>query len=201
MIARWAQAARRRHAKVPDRGDHTLRATDALDDALLACWRRLGIPENLLEEKNLVLYSEPESLTLAETGADGREHYLEHSAAQAWTSMKRAAQADSIDIHIVSAFRSIERQTEILERKLRAGQRLEQIFAVSAPPGCSEHHTGRAIDIGTGGSAALEAQFEATEAFRWLEANGARFGFRLSYPPGNIHGYDYEPWHWCYSPG
>jgi len=115
--------------------------------------------------------------------------------------MKRAALADSIDIHIVSAFRSIERQTEILERKLRAGQRLEQIFAVSAPPGCSEHHTGRAIDIGTGDSTPLEAQFEATEAFRWLEANGVRFGFRLSYPPGNIHGYDYEPWHWCYSPG
>ncbi len=172
-----------------------------LDGALLACWHRLGLDEKVLAEKNLTLFTEPESLTLAETGSDGREHYLEPAAARAWSSMKRAARLESVDIHIVSAFRSIERQSRILETKLQAGQHLEAILAVSAPPGCSEHHTGRAIDIGTGDSRPLELEFERTEAFRWLEAHAARYGFRLSFPPDNAHGYDYEPWHWCHSPG
>jgi hypothetical protein len=42
----------------------------------------------------------------------------------------------------VSAFRSVERQAEIVRRKLAAGGRIEEILTVCAPPGFSEHHTG-----------------------------------------------------------
>lgn len=175
----------------------------ALDATLRACWQRLGIAEDLLLERRLPLYEEAGELQLAEVATDGREHYLTPAAAAAWSAMRTAADADRIAMHIVSAHRSIARQIEIIGHKLDAGQSLDQILAVSAPPGCSEHHTGRAIDIGTGDGPPLELDFEQTAAFRWLSANAGRFGFRLTYPPGNQWGYDYEPWHWCFeaSPG
>ena len=68
----------------------------------------------------------------------------------------------------------------------------------SAPPGCSEHHTGRAVDIGTPHCKVLDEEFEQTEAFDWLVRFAGKFGFRLSYPRGNSCGYAYEPWHWCF---
>ena len=57
-----------------------------------------------------------------------------------------------------------------------------------------------AIDVTTDEGAPLEPEFEKTSAFRWLSTNAGRFGFALSYPAENPYGYDYEPWHWCFSP-
>ena len=37
------------------------------------------------------------------------------------------------------------------------------------------------------------------DAFRWLTANAARYGFTMTYRQGNAEGYLYEPWHWCYA--
>lgn len=168
------------------------------DAGLRECWARLGISEDLLQARGLPLFDDAADLRLAQTDADGRTHMLVPEAAAAWSRMRTAAQADGVVIHIVSAHRSIARQVEILERKLAAGQTIEQILSVSAPPGCSEHHTGRAVDVGTPGAPPLEAAFEHTPAFQWLTANAGRYGFRLSFPADNPWGYDYEPWHWCH---
>lgn len=169
-------------------------------DALLQCWASLGIPSQLAADRSLPVFAEPALLEIAETGSDGREHRLIPAAAAAWSDMKSAARAAAIDLFIVSAHRSIARQVEIIERKLSDGQTPEQIFSVNAPPGCSEHHSGRAIDIGTTDSPLLEIEFEQTPAWSWLAENAARFGFTLTYPRDNSWGYTYEPWHWCYSP-
>ena len=64
----------------------------------------------------------------------------------------------------------------------------------------TEHHTGRAVDVMTPGGPILEEAFEDTDAFRWLARHACRFGFRLSYPRGNAHGFAYEPWHWAWHP-
>jgi D-alanyl-D-alanine carboxypeptidase len=165
---------------------------------LQQCWVKLGIPISLIAARRLPVFAEPEALEIAEKDADGREHLLVPEAAAAWTEMKTAAHADVVSICIVSAHRSIERQIEIVARKLRDGQSPEEIFSVTAPPGCSEHHTGRAIDIGTEDSLPLEIEFASTPAYRWLAASAGKFGFTLSYPEGNRWGYSYEPWHWCY---
>ncbi|HYS50488.1 MAG TPA: M15 family metallopeptidase, partial [Burkholderiales bacterium] len=101
-------------------------------------------------------------------------------------------------IRIGSAFRSVDRQAEIIGAKLAEGVSLDAVLCVSAPPGYSEHHSGRAVDVTTDEGAPLEPEFEKTEAFRWLSKNAVRFGFVLSYPAGNPYGYDYEPWHWCF---
>jgi D-alanyl-D-alanine carboxypeptidase len=159
----------------------------------------LDIPEDLIRARSLPLCPEAEELVVAEIGDDGREHRLTPAAAAAWRRMSAAAQADGAVIKIASAFRSIDRQVEILREKLAKGATLESILSASAPPGYSEHHTGRAIDITTDGVMPFEVEFENTAAFRWLSAHAARFGFVLSFPHGNRYGYQYEPWHWLYN--
>jgi D-alanyl-D-alanine carboxypeptidase len=159
----------------------------------------LGISDQLIIERGLRAYAEALVLEVAEVGENGREHLLEPAAAQAWRCLKMAAVNDGVDLWIVSAFRGIERQAEIIRRKLKAGAAIEDILAVSAPPGFSEHHTGRAVDLATMGSRPLEVEFDQTTAFAWLGKHAAKFGYALSYPPGNIWGYQYEPWHWCFS--
>ncbi|GHD74117.1 D-alanyl-D-alanine carboxypeptidase family protein [Vogesella fluminis] len=158
----------------------------------------LGIDVQTLAARGLTPFAEADTLVVAERDASGREFELTPAAAGAWQAMHDAAAADGVTLQLVSAFRSIARQREIVATKLAHGQSLDAILRVSAAPGFSEHHTGRAVDIGTPGSPVLEEVFEQTPAFAWLQANAARFGFMLSFPRDNTCGYLYEPWHWCY---
>jgi D-alanyl-D-alanine carboxypeptidase len=179
-----------------------MQANQAIDIDLrkrvAATLRDLAIPTALIAQRGLEICCEPQELVIAETGADGREHLLVPAAEQAWRDLSSTAAADGVTLHIVSAFRSIERQAEIVRRKLEEGLSLEAVLSVSAPPGYSEHHTGRAVDVGEESCPALEVEFENTEAFQWLSAHAGRFGFTLSFPRGNRQGYAYEPWHWCF---
>jgi len=130
---------------------------------------------------------------------DGGERFKMHPCAMsAWKRMKKEARAEEIRLYIVSAFRSIARQSEIIERKRRNGISEKEILRVNALPGFSEHHTGRALDLNTPDSPELKESFEDSPAFRWLMQNASRFGFRLSYPRENKYGISYEPWHWFY---
>jgi len=161
---------------------------------------RLGITDSMLAGRGLQLQSEAQQLVLAETGSDGRQYLLTADAALAWHSMKQAAGADGINLLMISAFRSVARQAEIIRDKLEKNVPLADILQVCAPPGYSEHHTGRAIDIATPEDPELEISFETTAAFAWLQAHASAYGFTMSYPKGNLSGYQYEPWHWCFQP-
>lgn len=162
--------------------------------------RELGIPPGFAEQRGWPL--QPEALTLTGAGADwyGRPQRLRPDALAAWQRLQRAARADSVTVHLISAFRSVDYQCEVIRRKQADGRSMEDILRVNAVPGFSEHHTGCAIDLGTTDCPALEEVFEATAAYRWLEAHAAGFGFHLSYPRDNPLGINYEPWHWCYRP-
>ena len=144
-----------------------------------------------------------EALRLESVGADaaGRPVLLAPRAAAAWRSLSAAASADGLNPVLVSGFRSFERQRAIVAAKLGRGEPLEAILAASAYPGFSEHHTGRAVDIGGPGSSDLTERFESNREFSWLVRHAARFGFRITYPRGNAHGIAFEPWHWCHDPG
>ena len=78
---------------------------------------------------------------------------------------------DGVPMALVSAYRSVARQQEIIEAKLARGDSIASILVSVAPPGYSEHHTGRAVDIGTSEEDALEEEFETTPAFRWLQTH------------------------------
>jgi D-alanyl-D-alanine carboxypeptidase len=126
---------------------------------------------------------------------------LRSAAAEKFLQMQADAQAQGIILFPISAFRSTSDQENIFfnvkeERAEVTTQRAE----VSAPPGYSEHHTGYALDIGDGSVPAthLQLSFADTPAFRWLQANAARYSFEISFAENNSQGISYEPWHWRY---
>lgn len=157
----------------------------------------LGIPADYGEKRGLRLQVEEKELVSVASGPEGREIRLAAGAAKAWKQMREAAAGDGIVLVAISGFRSVERQTEIIQEKRAAGETIEAILRVVAAPGYSEHHTGRAIDMGVPGEPPLTEAFALTPAFRWLQVHASGFGFRLSYPRDNPHGIGYEPWHWC----
>ena len=142
----------------------------------------------------------PEASTLVSVGTDhaGRPALLAPEAAAAWHRLRRAAEAEGLSLLLVSAFRSHAYQEEIVRRKWEQGLPWEDILKASAFPGFSEHHTGRAVDIGTVDSVDLTGAFEQTAEFRWLSGHAPSFGFHLSYPRDNPAGILYEPWHWAH---
>ena len=159
---------------------------------------QLGIPADYGLQRCLPL--QQECLRPVSIGLDvfEREQFMQPKAAKAWLAMQHAAALDQIELQAVSAFRPVDYQAGIIRRKLDSGLCIEDILKVSAAPGYSEHHSGRALDITTPGFDVLEEEFEESPAFAWLQANASRFEFRLSYPRGNPHGVAYEPWHWCW---
>jgi D-alanyl-D-alanine carboxypeptidase len=167
--------------------------------ALRRLWAQLGIPADVAARATRRIQREPRRLTAIGRAADDRRLLrLTPAAARAWRRMEAAATTDGITLLPLSAFRSVRRQTFLIRRKLAQGIPIGAILRVSAVPGCSEHHTGRALDFGTPGHLGLEESFARTAAFRWLRRHAGRFGFRLSYPRHNRQGIAYEPWHWCW---
>lgn len=158
----------------------------------------LGIPADYARRRKLPRQREASRLVRIGRNPDGRVLRLTLRAAAAWRRLQAAAARDSIELIAISAFRSVARQTRIIRAKLATGQSIDDILRYVAAPGFSEHHTGRAIDIGTSGHLELEENFARTAAFRWLKKHARHFGFHLSYPRGNRHGIGYEPWHWCW---
>jgi D-alanyl-D-alanine carboxypeptidase len=126
---------------------------------------------------------------------------MRKAAADSFLQMQADANAQGVSLTPLSGFRTVEEQNRLFfgvkkDRNQEAKKRAE----VSAPPGYSEHHTGYAIDIGDGRSPAanLNVSFEKTAAFRWLKNNANRYSFEISFPPNNVQGVSYEPWHWRY---
>lgn len=159
----------------------------------------LGLPADYGRTHRLRLQPEPSQLASISPDVFGREQFLTPPAASALHSMISAAAADEIVIQVVSAFRSVDYQAGLLRNKLEKGQSMEQILRVSAAPGYSEHHSGRAVDLTTPDFPVLEESFADSAAFAWLSQHAGKFGLQLSYPRGNRHGVAYEPWHWFYT--
>lgn len=126
--------------------------------------------------------------------------------------MNQDAKSQGINLFLRSAFRTYATQKSYYDSQynayIKAGLSSEEAAKktaeLTAPPGCSEHQTGLALDIisvewqNAGGI--LSAAFEGTDAFRWLNNNAYRYGFVLRYMKDKttITGYSYEPWHYRY---
>ena len=162
-------------------------------------WKQLGIPADYARTRHLPVQREARTLVLIGRAADDHKPVrLTPAAAAAWHRMVAAARTDGVALLPISGYRSVARQVRIIRRKLAAGKAIGDILRYVAAPGCSEHHTGRAIDIGSPEHCELDEDFAKTPESRWLKKHAARFGFHLSYPRNNPHGIGYEPWHWCW---
>jgi D-alanyl-D-alanine carboxypeptidase len=159
---------------------------------------QLGISADDLRNRGFVPIAQPPESELRVIASSPREIKLIAPAAVAWSSLRDAALRDGIVLIPISGFRGIEYQAELFRRKLAAGKSIDEILAVNAPPGFSEHHSGCALDLATPDSPPLEEAFADTSAFKWLNLNANHFGFRMSYPRDNPQGFVFEPWHWCW---
>lgn len=171
-------------------------ATDAYQAQVRLLLNSLGIEEELPVARGLVLWPTPPELVTVGFAPSGKPFQLTPAAADAWRNLQQAAAADAVELHIVSAYRSIEHQAAIIRRKLDSGLSLLEVLSVLAPPGYSEHHSGTAIDIGSPDCKPLDAHFDVMPAYAWLAKYANNFGFSLSFPKDNVFGYIYEPWHW-----
>lgn len=161
----------------------------------------LGIPEDYGADGRLPYYAEAPELVDVGPNLVGRMQQLTPAAAAQWTQMVDAATSDGLVLFVVSGYRSFDHQAALIQKKLDAGQTIEEILTVNAAPGFSQHHAGGAADIATPGSRPLTEEFEDSPAFAWLTEFAAEFGFAMTYPRDNEFGFIYEPWHWALTDG
>lgn len=107
--------------------------------------------------------------------------------------MFRDAEAQGVDLKVVSAYRSFETQAALKSNyKVTYGTGAN---AFSADQGYSEHQLGTTLDITTAKIGGSLSGFQNTDSYKWLQGNAHKYGFTLSYPSGNKY-YVFEPWHW-----
>lgn len=152
----------------------------------------------ILCNKNYRLPDDFVPASLSDVGAYSvykeRDNKLQSEAAEAFMRMSDAASAEGVTVKVVSGYRDKVYQ-EGLYNTYAANNGVQEADTYSARPRHSEHETGLCCDIND-----VNASFEYTQAFQWLQQNGAEYGYILRYPKGKegITGYIYEPWHWRY---
>lgn len=104
-------------------------------------------------------------------------------------------------IAAVSGWRSMQEQQEIYRQSLQEnGIAFTKKFV--AIPGCSEHQTGLAIDLGLRqpGIDFIRPDFPYSGICRMFREKAASFGFVERYPAGKeeVTGIAHEPWHFRY---
>lgn len=127
-------------------------------------------------------------------------HYISQVVEDDLIEMFDAASDEGINLVFTSGYRSYETQ-ESLYGSYVATNGVEAADMFSARPGCSEHQTGIAFDIGTESTDALGVDaFNGTDAAEWIANNSYKYGFIVRYPEDKtyITQYDYESWHLRY---
>ena len=107
-------------------------------------------------------------------------HYVRSDVVGALAELNAAYAAEfGVNMTINSSYRTYAEQEALYDPSSKT----------AAPPGCSNHGTGLAIDIGGGVAAFGSAQYD------WLKANAEAYGW--VHPPfAEPSGRNPEPWHW-----
>ena len=130
-----------------------------------------------------------------------------------WEELAAAAQQAGHELKIRSGYRSVDDQRDlflarlsssgITHQQIAAGtvdQALNDIMALTAPPGYSRHHHGYTIDV----YEPATAVFEYSDSYAWLKAdnfaNAKKYGFVPSYPEGaGQQGPEPEAWEFVWA--
>jgi hypothetical protein len=100
---------------------------------------------------------------------------VERDTANAYYVMAQAAEADGVQIQIVSGFRTMAEQERLYACYVDCNC---NNCNLAAEPGYSNHQSGHALDLNA----------SAPGVLAWLNAHGASFGFEATVPSEN--------WHW-----
>lgn len=135
---------------------------------------------------------------------DNLDIQVEKETYHAYLKLKKFLETKNIIIGISSAYRSKEYQQEIYDSFVKDyGKDYADKFV--APVGCSEHHTGLAIDINIKVNGAWPKDnyelMKQEKTFKTIHKYLSTYGFILRYPDEkeDITGYPYEPWHIRYT--
>ena len=160
-------------------------------------------PSAIASKFGHLAYEETDQEQLIYVASYGQYEYqrferLMPEAALAMMQMIYAARDDGVWIVPASAFRSVEKQQKLFERRIQRQGSPEAAAKSVAPPGFSEHHTGYAVDFvdGSNPEADINSNFIYTKSFQWLIQRAGEFGYELSFPENNAQNIKFEPWHW-----
>ena len=173
------------------------------------------LEENAIYRGDLILVSNaapfrfPDELSLASV-ADGKNsaYYIRSTdllldsdalAAVNHLMGEFLAQGGSKTVNLVAAWRSEETQRYLYERNaVQYGA--EHAARYVALPGCSEHHTGLAVDFSLYFPSGTSADFSGEGEYAWITENAHRFGLILRYTDEKeiVTGIASEPWHFRY---
>lgn len=174
------------------------------------------LPEGKTSDWNLILLNPEEEnviskeLDFEKTTIDDQP--VDSRAAVSYQKMYDAANAEGITLFLRSGYRSISTQevnyNKNIEAEMAKGNTREEAVALTNKyytlPGHSEHHTGLAFDIITPeyhkNIYELDERFAKEQAYTWLTAHAAEYGFILRYPKDkeDITNISFEPWHYRY---
>lgn len=112
---------------------------------------------------------------------------------QAFKIMYNQAKKEGIELSILSGYRSVSSQKNIIQTRINNGENEKEIYKSNAYAGYSEHHTGYAIDIND-----INAEFADSKEGKWVASNSLKYGFRISFPINNVQKLSFEPWHLRY---
>ena len=135
-------------------------------------------------------------------------YYFDSRAVGELQQMLADGRKEGLDFWICSAYRTMEKQTDLYNNKvsrlqaegLSYEEAYRQAGTVVAYPGTSEHNLGLAADIVAKDYQLLDDKQAETPEAKWLKENCWRYGFILRYPTDKTGetGIIFEPWHYRY---
>ena len=145
----------------------------------------------------------PESCTAPDLAVISPEFpsiQIQSEAAVMLTDLLRTLHAED-RIVPVSGYRTMEEQKQIFSDSLRENGE-EFTYQYVAVPGCSEHQTGLAIDLGEKREEIdfIRPDFPYTGICQTFRELAPQYGFVERYPKGKeeVTGIAWEPWHFRY---
>lgn len=148
-------------------------------------------------------YIPPDLVDVKDTRGDRAKQKLRLAAAKSLEALFMEMRAAGYNnVSVTSGYRSYDYQTVLFNNEVASlrpaygsGAEAQAAKAV-AIPGSSEHQSGLCIDMHN--LPAASTAFASQDAYRWLYANCANFGFILRFPKDktDITGIMFEPWHY-----
>lgn len=159
----------------------------------------------LINSENRIPAGFVDTVALVEVeNAEGDRFFVEKKTHEAFRKLQAdVLEHDGLHIELLNSYRTLEKQQAAFDNYLhKFGLAYAEKYA--ARPGCSEHHTGFAIDVSflEEGKLTHGAQdlLKKDDLFRIVQEKLPRYGFILRYPRGkeDITKINYEPWHYRY---
>jgi D-alanyl-D-alanine carboxypeptidase len=145
------------------------------------------------------------AITLVEAeNVNGEKYRVEEKAYKAFLALREDLMVnDGLQIELLSVYRDIPQQERTWARTMESkGEEYTRKYV--AIPGCSEHHTGFALDVGfalNGKASHKNADlFSYEDMYQVVHKKMPKYGFILRYPAVKepITKISYEPWHFRY---